>query len=98
MGIDVPHALVVLAETGGQHQVRSKVIHARNLIGEGHPVRDALRESMPQELDTSTHRSMRWASIARAQSFDESVFLEKMHAFVASASPQVRIRWGGRYR
>jgi len=40
-----------------------------------------------QELDTSTLRSMRGASIARAQAFDESVFLEKMRAFVASASP-----------
>ena len=40
-----------------------------------------------QELDTSTLRSMRGACIARAQLFDESVFLEKMRAFVASAFP-----------
>jgi len=39
-----------------------------------------------QELETSTLRSMRGACIARAQSFDESVFLEKMRALVSSAS------------
>ena len=39
-----------------------------------------------QELDTATLRSMRGACIARAQSFDESVFLQKMRALLSSAT------------
>ena len=83
MGVDIPHPLVVLAEAGGQHEARTELVHARNLIGKGHPLRDALRKFVHQELGTWTLRSMKGASIARAPSFDESVFLEKMRAFVA---------------
>jgi glycosyltransferase involved in cell wall biosynthesis len=39
-----------------------------------------------RELETSTLRSMRGVCIARAQSFDEAVFLQRMRALVSSAS------------
>jgi glycosyltransferase involved in cell wall biosynthesis len=39
-----------------------------------------------RELDSSTLRSMRGACIARAQAFDESVFMQRMRALVSSAT------------
>src|SRR5207247_5389057 len=51
VGIDVPHALVILAKAGGQHEIGAKLVDARDLLGEGHASRDALREAVDERLD-----------------------------------------------
>src|SRR5947208_1422969 len=51
VGIDVPHALVVLAKAGRQHEIGTKLVDARDLLGEGHASRDALRETVDERLD-----------------------------------------------
>src|SRR6266508_6536723 len=42
--VDVPEALVVCAESGGEHEAGTKLVHACDLVGEGHAVRDPFRE------------------------------------------------------
>src|SRR5438132_7268611 len=51
MGVDVPHALVVLAKACRQHEIRAELIHTGDLIGEGHSAREALRETVNEGLD-----------------------------------------------
>src|SRR5207245_9906817 len=51
VGVDVPHALVVLTESGREHEARTELVHARNLVREGHPAGDLLGEFMYERFD-----------------------------------------------
>src|SRR6266487_6698448 len=49
--VDVPEALVVFAESGGEHEAGTKFVHARDLVGQGYAVRDPLGEPVHERLD-----------------------------------------------